>query len=61
MNRTKSIALFAGIFAIAMTTYGLSGASASPMAIAAIPQAAGNGARFRWAGARTGRSGRHGR
>ncbi|MCV0430686.1 hypothetical protein [Nitrosopumilus sp.] len=38
MNRTKSIALFAGIFAIAMTTYGLSGVSSSPMAMASIPQ-----------------------
>jgi len=38
MNRTKSIALFAGIFAIAMTTYGLSGVSASPMFTASIPQ-----------------------
>jgi len=38
MNRTKSIALFAGIFAIAMTTFGLSGVSSSPMALAAIPQ-----------------------
>lgn len=39
MNRTKTIALFAGIFAIAMTTYGLSGVSASPMVMASIPQA----------------------
>jgi len=39
MNRTRTIAIFAGIFAIAMTTYGLSGISASPMAIASIPQA----------------------
>ena len=38
MNRTKSIALFAGIFAIAMTTYGLSGFSTSSMAMASIPQ-----------------------
>ena len=38
MNRTKSIALFAGIFAIAMTTYGLSGVSTSSMAMASIPQ-----------------------
>ena len=38
MNRTKSIAVFAAIFAVAMTTYGLSGASASPMAVASIPQ-----------------------
>ena len=39
MNRTRTIALFAGIFAIAMTTYGLSGVSASPMIMASmIPQ-----------------------
>ncbi len=38
MNRTKSIAVFAGIFAIAMTIYGLSGVSASPMMMAAVPQ-----------------------
>ena len=38
MNRTKSIAVFAAIFAVAMTTYGLSGVSASPMAVASIPQ-----------------------
>jgi len=38
MNRTRSIALFAGIFAIAMTTYGLSGISASPMIMASVPQ-----------------------
>ena len=40
MNRTKSIALFAGIFAIAMATYSLSGVSASPMIMASIPQTA---------------------
>ena len=40
MNRTKIIAVFAGIFAIAMTTYGLSGVSASPMIMASIPQTA---------------------
>ncbi|MCV0393249.1 MAG: hypothetical protein K5790_08200 [Nitrosopumilus sp.] len=39
MNRTKTIAVFAGIFAIAMTTYGLSGVSASPLVLASIPQA----------------------
>ena len=39
MNRTRTIAMFAGIFAIAMTTYGLSGISASPMVMASIPQA----------------------
>ena len=38
MNRTRSIALFAGIFAIAMTTCGLSGISASPMIMASVPQ-----------------------
>ena len=38
MNRTKTIAVFAGIFAIAMTTFGLSGISETPMAIASIPQ-----------------------
>ncbi len=38
MNRTQSIAVFAGIFAIAMTTYGLSGVSASPMIMASTPQ-----------------------
>lgn len=37
MNRTKTLALFAGIFAIAMTTYGLSGVSASPMMMASVP------------------------
>jgi len=36
MNRTRTIALFAGIFAIAMTTYGLSGVSASPMIMASM-------------------------
>ena len=38
MNRTKTIALFAGIFAIAMTTIGLSGISASPMIMASASQ-----------------------
>ena len=38
MNRTKSIALFAGIFAIAMATYSLSGSSTSSMVMASIPQ-----------------------
>ena len=38
MNRTKTIAAFAGIFAIAMTAFSLSSASASPMAIASIPE-----------------------
>ena len=36
MNRTRTIALFAGIFAIAMTTYGLTGVSASPMIMSSI-------------------------
>jgi len=40
MNRTQSVALFAGIFAIAMTTYGLSGVSASPMMLAPTSQTA---------------------
>lgn len=39
MNRTKTIAMFAGIFAIAMTTFGLSGSFASTMVMAPIPQA----------------------
>lgn len=38
MNRTKTIAMFAAIFAIAMTTYGLSGSFASPMVMASISQ-----------------------
>ena len=38
MNRTKTIALFAGIFAIAMTTVSLSGISGSPMIMASVPQ-----------------------
>ena len=38
MNRTKTIAIFAGIFAIAMTTFGLSGVTASPMVMTSIPQ-----------------------
>ena len=38
MNRTKSIALFAGIFAIAMTTLGLSEVSSTQMMTSALPQ-----------------------
>ena len=39
MNRKMTVALFAGIFAIAMTTVSLSGASASTMVLASTPQA----------------------
>ncbi len=38
MNRTQSIALFAGIFAIAMATYGLTGVSGAPMVMGSVPQ-----------------------
>ena len=38
MNRTKSIALFAGIFAIAMTTLGLSEVSSTQMMTSSLPQ-----------------------
>lgn len=42
MNRTQSIALFAGIFAIAMTTYGLTGVSGTPMVMGSVPQSMDN-------------------
>jgi len=38
MNRQKSIVLFAAIAAVAMTTIGLSGVSASPLMVASLPQ-----------------------
>lgn len=38
MNRQKSIVLFAAIAAVAMTTIGLTGVSASPLMVASLPQ-----------------------